>query len=324
MSLPRLRLLLLATGDIFLPTFDWLRARPELEIGLLVSQPDRPVGRRLELKSPQVVERARAAGIAVFQPENLRQRREREAVAHAGPFDLGIVMAYGQILTPQLLAVPRLGCWNLHASLLPRHRGAAPIQASLLAGDAETGVTVIQVVPQLDAGPMLHAESLPLRPDHTGGLLHDELATLAPRALQAALRALGGGTLDPLPQDKAAATHVGKLGRDDGRLRPEREGAAGIERRIRAFDPWPGSRLDQSLKPGAAPVSIKLFPPVSIEPTPAGLAPDGRLHPHAARQRLLLPCADNRSVVVDELQLPGKPRVRAADFLRGHGGFGSA
>lgn len=322
MSLPRLRLLLLATGDIFLPTFSWLLAQPELEIALLVSQPDRPVGRKLELKSPEVVNRAREAGVAVFQPENLRLRREREAVANAGPFDLGIVMAYGQILTRELLGVPRLGCWNLHASLLPRHRGAAPIQASLLAGDTHSGITVLEVIPQLDAGPILQRQPLALRPDHTGGRLHEELAALAPVALKAALTALGEDRLEAEAQDEAAATHVGKLSRADGRLRPQQHAAAEVERRIRALDPWPGTQLEQPLKPGTAPVVIKLFAPVRIAPTPPGLVVNGDLQVDAGRQQLLLPCADGNSVVVGDLQLPGKARVAAADFLRGHPQFG--
>lgn len=317
-----MKLLVLATGDIFLPAFSWLLQQPNLDIRLLVSQPDRPVGRAKKLTSPQIVVQAKEAGIDVFQPENLKQRKSRQKVEEWGPFDLGIVMAYGQILTSQLLAIPRLGCWNLHASLLPKYRGAAPIQAALLAGEQATGISVMQVEPSLDAGPVLHQEQILLRPDHTGGSLHDELALVALKALQAALLQLEKGELKSEVQDPLLATHVGKLTRLDGELNPVHESALEMERRVRAFDPWPGTSVVQELKPGGEKVAIKLFPPVQILPTPEGVVLNGKLQPCPNKETLLLPAFDGNCLQFSRLQIPGKPVVLVKDFLRGYPLFG--
>ena len=303
----RPRTLFLGTGDIAVPALASLLDLPEIQVIGLVCQPDKPVGRKQILTPPATKVLALERGIPVFQPDRLRQNVD--LIAGLKP-DLIIVMAYGQIIPQPVLDLPRLGCWNLHASLLPRHRGAAPIQAAILAGDAESGITVMAVEAGLDSGPMLLHERTPLAPDETGQSLHDRLARLAPVALRKALPMILSGHPPVTPQDPAAVTHVGKLDRSHGVL-DWAEPADALARRIRAFDPWPGT--SSTLPDGTV---VKLFPPVTAADVPTGCPLPGTLL-QAGPDHLLFATGQG-TLAVSEIQLSGARRMTVRDHLAGH------
>jgi methionyl-tRNA formyltransferase len=265
------------------------------------------VGRKLLLTPPEIKLRALAAGLKVLQPERLKQHLDEFAALQA---DIAVVIAYGQILTQATLAVPRLGCINVHASLLPRHRGAAPIQAAILAGDTESGVTLMHIDQGLDSGDMILQERVPLLPTDTGGSLHDKLALAAPAALERALDGLANGTAARLPQDHAQATHQGKLLREHGHL-DWNETAVQLERRIRAFNPWPGTYV---LLPGTAvPLKIhaaRILPEAEVCPAA------GTIVMASAKQGLLVATGAGL-LEITQLQAQGSRRMTAREYLAG-------
>ncbi|HEX9754251.1 MAG TPA: methionyl-tRNA formyltransferase [Gemmatimonadales bacterium] len=210
------------------------------DVVAVVTQPDRPQGRsRSTIVPPPVKTLAEERGLAVMQPERPRGDVFLANLRRVAP-EVGVVVAYGHILRPEVLAVPARGMINVHASLLPRHRGAAPIQAAILAGDLETGVTVMRMDPGMDTGPILHQARTLIRPDETGGQLASRLAELGGRALTEALVLLQQGVLRPEPQDETRATYAPKLDRDQARISWNDPGEE-VVRRIRAFDPTPGA-----------------------------------------------------------------------------------
>lgn len=270
-----MRVVFMGTGDIGLPTLHSLLVRPGAEVVAVVTQPDRPAGRGRQLRAPALKQVAGAAGVPVLQPVKLRNSSAVAELAAFAP-DVIVVMAYGQILPRAVLDLPRLACLNLHASLLPRHRGAAPIQAAILAGDAETGITVMHMAEGLDTGDMLLAHRLPIRPDETGGSLHDRLAALAPAALAEALDLLVAGVAPRTPQDHALATYAGRLSREDGWMDWSRP-AAELERLVRAMNPWPAASTALPLADGGA-ARVKVFASEIVDATAAPgvvLATDG-------------------------------------------------
>lgn len=301
-----MRILYIGTGAIGLPALRSLLADTAHEVCGVICQPDKPVGRKQVLTPPATKVLALEYGVPVFQPQRIRN--EAALVKTLDP-DVAVVMAYGQILPRAVLDAPRLGCLNLHASLLPRHRGAAPIQAAILAGDAESGITVMYMDEGLDTGDILLTEKLALTPDETGGSLHDRLAELAPSALRRALSLLAAGKLPRLPQDTAAMTHTGKLDRADGVIdwsQPAEE----IARRIRAFDPWPGTSTSL---PGG--MLLKVFPPVHASGDSSGCAPGGSILA-AGPDGILVACGSG-SLLVKSVQAEGRKRMDAAAFLTG-------
>lgn len=303
------RTLFLGTGDIAVPALDFLIHHDAVAVTGLVCQPDKPVGRKQILTPPATKVLAERHGLPVFQPERLR--RNVDLIADLRP-DLIIVMAYGQIIPQAVLDLPPLGCWNLHASLLPKHRGAAPIQAAILEGDHESGITVMGVEAGLDSGPMLLYEKLTLQPDETGGSLHDKLAALAPIALGRALPSILSGNPAVTVQDPALATHIGKLDRSHGIL-DWTQPAATLDRRIRAFHPWPGTST--TLPDGTV---VKIFPPV-IPGAPdesSGCPLPGTLLAVASDH--LLFATGQGTLRIHELQLPGSRRMSVRDHLAGH------
>ncbi|MBU6303122.1 MAG: methionyl-tRNA formyltransferase [Verrucomicrobia bacterium] len=299
-----MRVVYMATGDIAIPTLHRLLAFPGLTLTAIYTQPDRPFGRKLELHPPEIKRHAEAAGIPVCQPEHLADPEALDQLRGFRP-DLIIVMAYGQILRRAVLRLPPLGCINLHASLLPLHRGASPIQAAIRAGDSQTGITVMHVAPALDSGDIILTKSIPILPGETGGSLHDRLAALAPEALAAALPGLIDGTAPRTPQDGSRATWLGKLQREDGALDWSLP-AAEIERWIRAFDPWPGTFCSwQGHK-------LKIFPPVTIA---RGQGCPGEIL-EASGDRLVVACGSD-ALALDELQIEGRKRLGVRAFLAG-------
>jgi methionyl-tRNA formyltransferase len=269
-------------------------------------QPDRPTGRGRRVRSGPVKALARELGLPVHQPETLRDPSAQAELAALAP-DLMVVVAYGLLLPPAVLVAPRRGGINVHASLLPRWRGAAPIQRALLAGDAETGVSVMQMEAGLDTGPVLHSRRCPIGPRETGASLHDRLAALGSAALVETLEALERGPVAARPKDDGAATYAPKLDKAEAEVR-WREPAAAIDRQIRAFNPWPvaTTRLGETV--------WRLWE-AEPEPGPADAAPGTVV---AAAGDAIRVATGDGVVAVRRLQLPGGRPVAARDYLNAH------
>lgn len=302
-----MRIVFAGTGDIGLPTVEWLLRSGHHVAGML-TQPDKPVGRHQVLQPSAIKQIALREALPLQQPTRLREPGAVEALRAWSP-EVLVVMAYGQILPPTVLELPTVACLNLHASLLPRHRGASPIQAAIEAGDTDSGITVMYMAEGLDTGDILLEKRLRLRRRETGGSLHDRLALLAPDALGAALEMLCRGTAPRIPQEASLATYAPKLSREHGLLQwesPER-----VDRRVRAMNPWPGA---YTTLPGPEARKLKVFSAIQSR-TPAGGALPGTVL--AAERRGILVAAGDRSIWLTEVQMEGKKRLRAADFLRG-------
>lgn len=234
----RLRIAMFGTPSFALPTLEALHARHD--VVLVAAQPDRPVGRGRAVATPPVAARARELGRPLAQPERLRRDREFAERLAALDLDVAVTAAYGQILPAALLATPRAGFLNVHASLLPRWRGAAPVQHALIAGDAETGISIMQTEAGLDTGPVRLVRRLTIRPADDAVTLLDTLATLGARALLDALDLLAAGDLPSVPQDDALATLAPRLDKGDGRVRWTDPGER-VRDRHRGVAGWPGS-----------------------------------------------------------------------------------
>lgn len=304
-----MRILFMGTGDIAIPSFEALLG--EQLIGL-VTQPDKPVGRKQILTPPRIKEIAIEHGVEVLQPEKASESTFLDRLEFMAP-DIIVVMAYGQILTQRFLDIANVACINLHASLLPRHRGAACIQAAIDAGDAETGITVMHVVKKLDAGDIILQRAIPIHEDETSGELHDRLAELAPFALLEALQKLTDGTATRTPQQEEEASYISKLMRDDGEIDWTMT-AEEIERRIRAYHPWPGTSTIYTETTGrhkGRTKRLKIFPPAQVSAmsgnTGEVLSVDGAL---------VIGCA-GAALQVTEVQPDGSRRMKTDDFLRG-------
>jgi methionyl-tRNA formyltransferase len=227
------------TPEFAVPCLEACLAAP-VDVVAAYTQPDRPAGRGRKLVASPVKQRALAAGIAVEQPEKLKDADAQQRLAAYAP-DLMVVVAYGLILPKKVLSIPRLGCWNVHASLLPRWRGAAPIQRAILAGDTETGVDLMQMEAGLDTGPVLIERRTPIGDTDTGGSLHDRLAALGAEALGEGLeRLVRGETLVPRLQAETGVEYARKLEKSEARL-DWNEPASVLARKVRAFDPWPAT-----------------------------------------------------------------------------------
>lgn len=237
-----LRLIFAGTPEFAVPHLRACLAE-NVEIAAVYTQPDRPAGRGRALAASPVKQAALAAGLAVEQPESLKSPEAQTRLRELDP-DLLVVVAYGLILPRKVLAIPRLGCWNVHASLLPRWRGAAPIQRAILAGDAQTGVCLMRMEAGLDTGPVLLRRELDIAADDTGGSLHDKLAALGAQVLGDGLRrTLSGEVLDAEPQPETGVTYAHKLDKSEARL-DWNESSIALERKVRAFDPWPVAEAD--------------------------------------------------------------------------------
>jgi methionyl-tRNA formyltransferase len=302
-----MRIIFLGTGEIGLPSLDWLLQTPKHQVVAVVTQPDKPVGRKLVLTPPEVKVRALAAGVPVHQPERLRDHVEELRGYDA---DIGVVIAYGQILNKAALELPRMGCINVHASLLPKHRGASPIQAAVRAGDAVSGVSIMHVVRELDAGDVIDVAEVPIEPTDTGGSLHDKLALAAPAALERALDALSAGTATRQPQDAALVTYSGKLSREDGEL-DWAQSAVELERLIRAYNPWPGTFTKCS--DGTV---LKVHGCKVIDAS-SGCPAAGTVMAADPRVGLLVSTRSGLLEITD-VQAPNSRRMTAREYLQGH------
>lgn len=302
-----MRVVFAGTGEIGVPTLEWLLQSGHTIPGVL-TQPDKPVGRHQVLQPSAIKQIAVREGLPVLQPPRLRDPAAVESLRLWAP-EVLVVMAYGQILPPSVLELPACACLNLHASLLPRYRGASPIQAAIEAGDSESGVTVMYMAEGLDTGDILLEQRLRLGRRETGGGLHDRLGLVAPGALKQALDLLAQGAAPRTPQDDSRATYAPKLTREHGLLLWESPEA--VDRRVRAMNPWPGA---YTTLPGRGARKLKVFSVIQSR-TPSGDAASGTVL--ATERRGILVAAGTHSVWLTEVQLEGKKRLRAAEFLRG-------
>lgn len=272
------------------------------DIPLVLTQPDRPAGRGMSLQASPVKQVATQNGIEVFQPLSLKDAEAQARVA-AVQADVMVVAAYGLILPQAVLDLPRHGCLNIHASLLPRWRGAAPIQRAILAGDSETGVGIMQMEAGLDTGPVLLQEALPITDSTTARSLHDQLAALGARLIVDALARL---PLPAVPQAEAGITYAHKLDKAEAPLDWQRA-AVELSRQVRAFDPFPGTTasLDGVL--------YKIWAAQVVDS--AGTAAPGTIL-HADKEGVVVACGSG-ALCLTELQKPGGKRLPAAQFLAG-------
>jgi methionyl-tRNA formyltransferase len=233
-----MRIVFVGAGAIGLPTLQAL-LKCEHEVVGVVTQTDKPVGRAQSMEPTPVKKAMQGTTVRILQPARIKDQQAIEQIRALKP-DVIVVMAYGQILPRDVLEIPEIACLNLHASLLPRWRGAAPIQAAIAASDQGTGITVMYMAEGLDTGDILLQRTIDIRSDDTGGSLHDRLAQIAPDALLESLQMLAKGSAPRIPQDDNVATYAPKLKREDGKI-DWSQPAETIERKIRAFNPWPGA-----------------------------------------------------------------------------------
>jgi len=307
----RLKLVFCGTPRFAVPTLEALLAAGH-EVRLAVSQPDRPAGRSQQLTPPLVKLAALAAGIPVTQPEKIRNNSEFRLRLETIAPDAIVVVAYGRIVPPWMLALPRLGCINLHASLLPKYRGAAPIQWAVARGETVTGNSTMLLEEGLDTGPILLQRTMPIGREQTAVELFEILAESGAPLVIETLAGLADGTVHPLPQDHSLATIAPLLGREDGRMDFAARTAAELCNRWRGFQPWPGAFTSLEGK--------KLIVHRLMTTDPFALAAPPKPQSgqvHMEHDRLFVACAQNTWLELVEIQLEGKKRLAAAEFLRG-------
>lgn len=296
------RLVFFGTPEFAVPSLDAL-ARVH-EIALVVAQPDKPAGRGMKMQAPAVAVRAKELELPLVQPPKIRNAELLDSIRALQP-DAGIVVAYGKILPAALLEIPKHGFLNVHGSVLPAWRGAAPIQRSIEAGDPLTGVTIMRVDEQLDHGAMLRIETTPIDPDEHTPALAKRLAAIGAEAMLPVLEELDRGTAVETEQDHARATHAAKIEKQEGEVRFD-ESARAIYNRFRAFDPWPGLFFVTGGE------TIKL---TDVRPAAASGAPRTVL---SLDDDVIVACGDG-AIRILEMQRPGKPRTPAAAVARGLG-----
>ena len=312
---PMLRIVFMGTPDIACPTLEALATAPDFQVVGVVVQPDKPKGRDLKLQAPPVKELALRLGLPVLQPERARnepfiaQLRELR-------LDLIVVLAYGQILPQAILDLPTHGCLNVHTSLLPRWRGAAPIQWAILEGDAATGVTIMRMDAGLDTGGIVATRATPIAPDDTAQTLHDRLAFLGAELIVQTIPRYTAGELPPRSQPSDGVTYARKLTKDDGRL-DWSQSALALHNRLRAFTPWPGTFTFVPAQP--KPLLLKVWRAElvrggDLQSLPPAL-PGQVLS--ADKSGLVIACHEG-ALRLAEVQKEGSRRMTAAEFLAGH------
>jgi methionyl-tRNA formyltransferase len=312
-----MRIVFIGTGEVGVPTLEAL-LKSEHDVVGVVTQPDKPAGRTQQIEPPPIKKALTRSGglqsaashstagkpslLEVLQPAKIKDPQTIEQIRALTP-DVIVVMAYGQILPLGVLEIPKIACLNLHASLLPRWRGAAPIQAAIAAGDQRTGITVMYMDEGLDTGDILLQRELDILLTDTGASLHERLAQIAPEALLESLQLLTAKSAPRIAQDNAQATYAQKLKRDDGRI-DWSEPAEVIERKIRAFNPRPGAFMKINER------NLKIFSASLVD---LSGKPGEILH----SEKELVVAAGKRALSLSEVQLEGKKRMSASEFLRG-------
>jgi methionyl-tRNA formyltransferase len=302
-----MRVVFIGTPEFAVPSLRALLAGHDVR--LVISRPDRPAGRGMSLRRSPVANTAEAAGVEVELPESPRAPDVLERVRQAQP-EVLVVAAYGRILPPELLELAPHGGLNVHASLLPRWRGASPIPAAILAGDAESGVSIMRMDAGLDTGPVLLRRTTPIKSDETAGELSARLAELGADALSEGLELLARGEAVFTPQAGDSVTMAGPVRKEDGDLDWARE-AAYIERATRAFDPWPGVRLEVAGEP------VRVLRAHALPAWAGGDdgRPPGTILETDAKGIVVM--AGDRPVRLEAVQAPGKRAMPAADYARG-------
>lgn len=298
-----MRIVFFGSPDFALPSLEALVAAGH-DVALAVSQPAKPVGRSGAPADPPVARRARELGLAVFQPPTLKDEAAFARLADAAA-DVFVVVAYGKILAQRVLDLPRLGCVNVHGSVLPRWRGASPVQASLLSGDAETGVSIMRMEAGMDTGPVYAVALTPIAEGEDAGALSGRLARDGAALLVATLPRIAAGEAVPVAQDDALATLCPKIRREDGQADFSRD-AAGLVRRLRAFTPWPGLFAFRAGK------RVKLLRARETDGRP-GAAPGEVL---SAGDEIVVACGRG-ALAIARLQAEGRKPLDAASFSRG-------
>lgn len=304
-----MRVVFMGTPDFAVPALEALVSSDRHAVSLVVTQPDRPKGRS-GAPSPSDVKRcALAHGIPVYQPARIRNPESVERLREENP-DIIVVTAFGQILSKEILDLPRYGCINIHGSLLPQYRGAAPVQWAVIDGQREAGNTIMQMNEGLDTGDILLQESILLAPDETGGSLYERLSQMSGPLLLRTLEGLEAGTIKPVPQDESKATHVGKIGREMGELDWSLP-AARLEHLVRGLNPRPGAYTRWNGK------LLKIWMAKAADGT-ADLKASARPGTvvTAASDRLLVQTGAGL-LALTQLQLEGRKRLAVCDFLRG-------
>jgi methionyl-tRNA formyltransferase len=303
LSFAPLRVAFAGTPDFAVPPLEALRASGHELVGVL-TQPDRPKGRGQQLAASPVKQAAQRHGLPVLQPPSLKNEAARAEVAALRP-DVLVVVAYGLILPQAVLDLPRLGCVNIHASLLPRWRGAAPIQRAILAGDVETGISIMQMDAGLDTGPILLKKPLSIAENDTAGSLHDKLSALGAPALLEALEGLAGRTLRAVPQPSAGVTYAEKLQKAEAPIDWSRDALA-IERQVRAFNPWPVAETRLGGE------QLRIFMARAQNAGSSGVAPGTVL---AARDDAIVVACGDGALRITELQRAGRRPMSARELM---------
>lgn len=293
----------MGTPDFSVPTLEALSKEDNLEIVAVYTQPPRPKGRHYELTLSPVHEKANALGLPVLFPASLKSPEEHQTF-DSFQADVAVVAAYGLLLPKAILESPRLGCFNVHASLLPRWRGASPIQSALLKGDPETGITIMKMNEKLDEGDMVLQEKIPLTSATTFETLHNELALLGAKALIKALNSIFEGHSTFTPQDHAEATYAPKLSKDVGKIVWD-QNAEDIERMIRAFNPWPGVWFEWK---------TEKFKVLKASPVKGTSSSVGTVLP---QEGLVVQCGKGTALSIEIIQKSGKKALPVKEFLNG-------
>jgi methionyl-tRNA formyltransferase len=305
-----LRIVFMGTAELACASLRALLREPAFHVAAAVTQPDKPRGRDLRLQPPPVKQAALAAGLPVLQPLRARDPAFLQELAAWRP-ELIVVAAYGQILPQAILDLPPHGCLNVHTSLLPKYRGAAPIQWALLNGDAETGVTIMRMDAGLDTGPTLARATTPIAPEDNAQTLHDRLAALGAELLVKTIPGYVSGQLQPQPQPAEGACYARKIEKEDGRI-DWQQPAPALWNRVRAFTPWPGAHT--TLGAGGARRLLKIW---SAEAAPGARDATPGTVLQAGKDGILVACGEG-ALRIRELQREGGRRMSTVEFLTGH------
>jgi methionyl-tRNA formyltransferase len=303
--MPSLRIVFAGTPEFSVPALQALHDAGHVIVAVY-TQPDRPAGRGRAMAASAVKARAIALGLTVMQPASLKTAEAQASLAACAP-DLMVVVAYGLLLPQAVLDIPRLGCLNIHASLLPRWRGAAPIQRAILAGDEHTGVSIMQMEAGLDTGPELLRRALAIGARETGGELHDRLAPLGAEAIVAAVQGVADGSLHATPQPPTGATYAAKIRKEEARI-DWSQSALAIDRQVRAFNPWPVAETVLGDE------QVRLWEVSPLPSGPADAAKTPGVVVKATAGQLIVQTGDGLLELVT-LQFPGRKPLPARDIL---------